>query len=126
MKNYKNIKKSLLGNEGELMNIVQEINCYNGSLDHLNFYENDEEFFNTFFYNDPMRLAMLISYGNYKYHNDYVRFNGSGNLESFDRYELIQELKYYIDDIIESLKQCWKNIYITDDDILKALNKLEE
>lgn len=126
MKNYKNIKKSLLGNEGELMNIVQEINCYNGSLDHLNFYENDEEFFNTFFYNDPMRVAMLISYGDYKYHNDYVRFNGSGNLESFDRYELIQELKYYIDDIIESLKQCWKNIYITDDDILKALNKLEE
>lgn len=126
MKNYKNIKKALLGNEGELMNIVQEINCYNGSLDHLNFYENDEEFFNTFFYNDPMRVAMLISYGDYKYHNDYVRFNGSGNLESFDRYELIQELKYYIDDIIESLKQCWKNIYITDDDILKALNKLEE
>lgn len=126
MKNYKNIKKALLGNEEELINIVQEINCYNGSLDHLNFYENDEEFFNTFFYNDPMRLAMLISYGDYKYHNDYVKFNGSGNLESFDRYELIQELKTYIDDIIESLKDCWKNIYITDDDILKALNKLEE
>lgn len=126
MKNYENIKKALLGNEEELLNIVQEINNYNGSLDHLNFYENDEEFFNTFFYNDPMRVAMLISYGDYKYHNDYVRFNGSGNLESFDRYELIQELKYYIDDIIDSLKHCWKYIYITDDDILKALNELEE
>lgn len=125
MKKFENIKKALLGNEGELMSIVQEINNYNGSLENLNFYENDEEFFNTFFYNDPMRLAMLISYGDYKYHKDYVRFNGCGNLESFDRYELIQELKYYIDDIIESLKSCWTEIYITDDDILQALEDAE-
>lgn len=126
MKNYKNIKKALLGNEKELLNIVREINNYNGSLDHLNFYENDEEFFNTFFYNDPKRLAMLISYGDYRYHDDYVRFNGYGNLESFDEYELMKELKYYIDDIIDSLKNCWKDIYITDDDILQALEDAEE
>lgn len=125
MKKFENIKKALLGNEGELMSIVQEINNYNGSLENLNFYENDEEFFNTFFYNDPMRVALVISYGDYKYHNDYVRFNGCGNLESFDRYDLVQELKDYIDDIIDSLKHCWKYIYITDDDILKALNELE-
>ena len=125
MKNYENIKKALLGNEEELMSIVQEIYNYNGSLETLNFYENDKEFFNTFFLDNPMRLAMLISYGDYRYHNDYVRFNGCGNLESFDRYELIQELKYYIDDIIESLKSCWTEIYITDDDILQALEDAE-
>lgn len=126
MKNYKNIKKALLNNEDELMNIVQEIYNYNGELETLNFYENDEEFFNTFFLDNPMRLALVISYGDYKYHNQYVRFNGCGNLESFDKYELIQELGKFIDDIIDSLAYCWKEIYITDDDLLQALKDSEE
>lgn len=125
MKKFENIKNYLLGNEKELLNIVQEINSYNGSLDNLNFYENDEEFFNTFFADNPMEVARATFYGNYKYCDQYVRFNGYGNLESFDEYEAMKEIKAYIDDIVTCLLECWEELYI-DDQLVELLEEEEE
>ena len=125
MKNFESIKNYLLGNEKELLNIVQEINSYNGSLDNLNFYENDEEFFNTFFADNPMEVARATFYGNYKYCDQYVRFNGYGNLESFDEYEAMKEIKAYIDDIVTCLLECWEELYI-DDQLVELLEEEEE
>ena len=125
MKKFESIKKYLLGNEKELLNIVQEINSYNGSLDNLNFYENDEEFFNTFFADNPMEVARATFYGNYKYCDQYVRFNGYGNLESFDEYEAMQEVKSCIDDIVTCLLECWEELYI-DDQLVELLEEEEE
>ena len=125
MKNFESIKNYLLGNEKELLNIVQEINSYNGSLDNLNFYENDEEFFNTFFADNPMEVARATFYGNYKYCDQYVRFNGYGNLESFDEYEAMQEVKSCIDDIVTCLLECWEELYI-DDQLVELLEEEEE
>ena len=125
MKNFESIKNYLLGNEKELLNIVQEINSYNGSLDNLNFYENDEDFFNTFFADNPMEVARATFYGNYKYCDQYVRFNGYGNLESFDEYEAMKEIKAYIDDIVTCLLECWEELYI-DDQLVELLEEEEE
>ena len=125
MKKFENIKNYLLGNEEELRSIVQEINSYNGSLDNLNFYENDEDFFNTFFADNPMEVARATFYGNYKYCDQYVRFNGYGNLESFDEYEAMKEIKSYIDDIVTCLLECWEELYI-DDQLVELLEEEEE
>ena len=125
MKKFENIKNYLLGNEKELLNIVQDINSYNGSLDYLNFYENDEDFFNTFFVDNPMEVARATFYGNYKYCDQYVRFNGYGNLESFDEYEAMKEVKSYIDDIVSNLLGCWEELDI-DDQLVELLEEEEE
>lgn len=122
MKKFENIKNYLLGNEEALLNVVQEINSYNGSLDNLNFYENDEDFFNTFFADNPMEVARATFYGNYKYCDQYVRFNSYGNLESFDEYEVINLVKNYMDDVVNSLLECWEELYID----LQLVDLLEE
>lgn len=48
---------------------------------------NDEDFLNTFFHNNPDSLARAICYGNYHYTDNYVKFNGYGNLETFDTFD---------------------------------------
>ena len=126
LESIKRIEKCLLNNDEELLNIVNEVNSYNGSLDFLEYWENDEEFFNTFFSDNPMEVARATFYGNYKYCDPYVRFNGYGNLESFDEYELIKECKYYIDEIVNSLLGCWEYIDICNDELLTLLSEEEE
>ena len=125
MKKFENIKNYLSGNEGELLNIVNEINSFNGSLDFLEYWENDEEFFNTFFLENPMEVARATFYGDYRYCDQYVRFNGYGNLESFDEYEAMKEIKAYIDDIVTCLLECWEELYI-DDQLVELLEEEEE
>jgi len=59
----------------------------------------DDEFFDTFFLNKPMEAARATSFGNVNWSDDYITFNGSGNLESIsnplneiDETELIEWL----------------------------------
>ena len=65
-------------------------------------YTNDEDFFITFFSDSPMRLAQAICYGNYHYYDQYVLFNGYGNLDSFQNMttdqlcELVPTMAEYI------------------------------
>ena len=46
-------------------------------------YDNDEEFFELFFENKAMEAVRAAHFGNYNFGHDYVKFNGYGNLESF-------------------------------------------
>ena len=126
MKNFADVRDYLLNNEEALLSIVKDINSYNGSLEHLDFYENDEEFFEMFFHNNPMEAVRASFYGDYRYCDDYVRFNGYGNLESFSEYDLIEECKDYINDIVEELDNCWESLYIYDDELVKLLEEEEE
>jgi hypothetical protein len=60
---------------------------------------NDEEFFNTFFHNAADEAVRATFYGDYNYSHDYVKFNGYGNLESFnDASEFL-----YLKDIAKSI-----------------------
>ena len=47
-------------------------------------FSNDEDFFNTFFANNPAEVARSIHFGDYKWHHTWVQFNGYGNLESIE------------------------------------------
>ena len=69
----------------ELNNRYCQSICSEGEI-----YENDEEFFNLFFPNagDGLRVAQAVFYGDYNYSHNYVKFNGYGNLESLDYFEV--------------------------------------
>ena len=110
MEKFIKVKEYLLAHDDdELVEVVQAINSFNGSLDFFQWFDNDEEFFNTFFYNNPMELVRAIYYGNFNYCDDYVRFNGYGNLETTDRYGLVKECKEYINEIVTELIKVYKD-----------------
>lgn len=115
MEKYENLKNYLLSNEEELTSIVSDINCIDGSLDYLEYWDNDEEFFDTFFPNNPTEAVRAACYGDYNYCDDFVRFNGYGNLESFDDWELEKEYGENIDEIINCLVEHYGEIDITED-----------
>ena len=50
-------------------------------------FEFDEEFFNTFFADKPMEAARAASFGQINWGDQYIKFNGYANLESFDSVE---------------------------------------
>lgn len=115
------VKEYLQENEEVLVEIVNEINSFDGSLDWLDFYVNDEDFIENMFQtkSDAVRA---VYFGNYNYADDFVKFNGYGNLESYSEYQVIEEMKSYIDDIIDRLFELKNDIDINNN--LK--NLLEE
>ena len=121
MNNYEEIKNYLLNHVDEIGDIITEINSIDNSLDFLEYWENDEEFFNTFFYNNPTEAFRSAYYGNYNYCNNWVKFDGYGNLKSVDDYGLEKEYKDYIDDITKSLIEHYQQISICDDELIKLI-----
>jgi hypothetical protein len=99
------LRDYLLDNTDELRQIANELNSWNGCLDHLDVHENDEDFFNTYFDGNPMEAVRAAHYGSYSYNDDYVRFDGYGNLESLTEGDMERELKDNVDDIIDYLQE---------------------
>lgn len=116
------LKKLLLENEELLIRTVQKINSWNGSLDHLEYFENDEEFFNMFFENKVIEAVRAVYYGNYNYNDDYVKFDGYGNLETCNYYDFIEELQENINEIIEIIIEEKDNLYL-DEEIIEILER---
>ena len=125
MKKENLIKEYLLNNEDVLIDMVHELNSWNGCLDWLDFCVNDEDFFECYFEN-KIEVARAICYGDYNYTDDYVRFNGYGNLESFNEYNMIEELKDSIDEIVENLIEYKDCICINDGNLEELLDEEEE
>ena len=110
----------------ELLEMTQSVNSYNGALDYLYYYENDEEFFETMFQTKD-EVARAVCYGDYSYTDDYVKFNAYGNLESVNQWELEEELNDYKEEIIDE----YLNAYEEDkeyfnDDVIKKIEEWEE
>lgn len=42
---------------------------------------------------EPLEVARMTFYGNFKFAEDYHKFNGYGNIDSFSEYEIIREMK---------------------------------
>lgn len=119
------IKNYLLKYVNEIGDIVSEINSIDGSLDWLEYWDNDEEFFNTFFYNNPTEAVRSAFYGCYNFHDDFVKFDGYGNLQSLNERELENKYKEYIDDIVKALLEHHKEICICDDNLIKLIEEYE-
>jgi hypothetical protein len=84
----------------------QSINAMDSEI-----WSNDQDFLETFFHNNPDNLARAIFYGDYRYSDDLVRFNGYGNLETFNHYgvndmvELVDVMAEYIEENSKDFSQ---------------------
>lgn len=121
----KNLKSYLLENINELKSLVSEINGYNGSLDYLEVWENEEYVINELF-TSPYEALKSVYYGYYNINDDLIKFNGYDNIESLNECEYEDELKENIDDIVEELLACYIKIFISDELYVLIENALNE
>lgn len=101
-KNFDSVKEYLNNlDDSELVGVHNEYcQSVNNSDDEI--YINDEDFFNTFFDGKVLEAVRAVSYGEYNYSHEYVKFNGYGNLESFDDPSDNVDLKSIAADILEN------------------------
>ena len=70
-------------------------------------YENDKYFLDEHF-SCPSELARAICYGEYDYTDDYVMFDGYGNLKTFDNvtnHAMIEDIADYVADMEDEDEQ---------------------
>ena len=123
MEKYTNIKNYLLTHANLIGEIVNEVNCLDSSLEYLQYWNNDEEFFNTFFYNNAMDAVKASYFGSYDFSDEYVKFDAYGNLSSANEYEVEAEYKDYIDNITKSLIEHYEEMNITDKELKELINE---
>jgi len=70
--------------------------CQSAGYSDNEIYSNDEDFFEICFSNRIIEAVRAVSYGDYSYQHEYVKFNGFGNLESFNNVNT--------DDLVESIE----------------------
>ena len=88
--------------DDEIIQLVDMLDSYSG-MDGLVAY-NMDDMDEIMYGKRPSEVALLIFYGNgFSPINDYFRFDGCGNLESFDKEDYIQEIKDCMDDVISTL-----------------------
>lgn len=93
------IKEYLLENPSERLEICNEINCFNNSMDFVEI-TTIQELAETM---DAYTLASAIIYGDVKNLDLPVKFDGYANLKSIYPYDLEDESEDYIDEIIEHI-----------------------
>ena len=120
------IKGLLLNDLNTLKDVVRELNSWNACLDYLDVYENDEEFFNMFFEGRPAEVARAIYYGDFNYNDEYIKFNGYGNLESFSEYEYEELLEENIEEIIDCSLEYAEYISIDSEELENLLSQYFE
>ena len=121
----KELKAYLLDDMGVLVDIVDELIGYGNCLSNLDYWENDEYFFDCNFEN-KLELARAICYGNYNYNDDYVKINSLGNVVSYSEDEMVEELKNNIEDIVKKLIEYHNEIAIDDEGILELFEEYSE
>lgn len=99
---YKTILEEHKDDTGLLKELVSNINGWDGSFDDLEVHEFDESFFDMMFEGSPMEAVRAAHFGEIEsWGDEYIRFNGYGNLESLSEYKYDQELADQADEIIE-------------------------
>lgn len=74
-------------------------------------YENDEEFFETYFEGRPFEAVRSSYFGHYKFSDNYVWFNGYANLDSSN---FVDEMPIYVDEMIDWLIENYDEISYID------------
>jgi hypothetical protein len=112
----------------ELIEMVRNIISYDGSFEDLDYFENDEYFFQDFFQNKVDEAVRAVCYGNYEYMDDYVKFNAYGNLDSCSEYQYRNEVENNRDEIIEHYLELYadNNVYPSDELKQKLYDYYEE
>ena len=125
MKNIEKVKEYLLNNEEELLHVIQEVNCYNGSLPWLDYFDNDEYTLNELF-SSPTEALRSAYFGDYDFNKPYFKFNDYGNIESLDEYDLRNQARNCIDDIVNELLDCWGMLPELSEELTQLLVELNK
>lgn len=120
------IKGLLLNDLNTLKDVVRELDGWNNCLDYLIVYENDEEFFDIFFANNPAEVARAIYYGDFNYNDEYIKFNGYGNLETLSEYDYEELLKENVEEVIDCLIKYVEHISIDNEELDDLLSQYFE
>lgn len=109
----------------ELIEMVNEVSSWNGELEDLRYYINDEWFFKDFYSNNVDEAVRAVCYGDYNYMDDYVKWNAYGNLESCSELEYRKEIESYKEEIIEAFYRNIDNMWDKElkDKVLKYMKK---
>lgn len=91
----------------ELKEMLEEVNSYNGGYEHIVKYDRDM-FWDLVDGVEPESIANMIYFGSYNPHDEYVGFNGYGNIESMDAMEYYDELLSYEEEIEEEYKEIFE------------------
>ena len=83
--------------------LICAINDYDNSVEDLYYYYNDDDFFSMAFGTNVLDAVRAVCYGDYKYSDDYVKFNAYGNLISANQYELMSLYDLYKEDIADKI-----------------------
>ena len=99
---------------------MQEVNGYNGALDSYEVHEFDDDFFDNYI-ESKQEAARAVFFGNiHNWMDEYIRFNGYGNLESLNSYQYAKELEEGANEIITEALELVKSgdidiDYLTED-----------
>jgi hypothetical protein len=77
----------------EEMEIEKLVSIHNERCYDQNYYDdeifyNDDDFFNTYYHNKVIEAVRAVTYGDYRYTDEYMRYNGYGNLVSMTEWEV--------------------------------------
>ena len=87
----------------QVMDIIIYINDFDNSMNYLCYYDNDNEFFDMHFGINTMQAVRAVCMGDYRYSDDYVKFDELGNLESANIYEIIATFDFNKEDIADKI-----------------------
>lgn len=114
-------------NFGTLLEAYNEYCSFNS---YEEFFINEEETFTTFFEN-MTDIIRATQYGNYNLYDEYIKFNGYGNLDSYSEEEIRDEIlndNSFIGFILEHLEGCefinFDEVTDYEEEILKEAYKL--
>jgi hypothetical protein len=108
----------------ELKDMVSELNSWNGSFKDLDYFENDEYFFEMMFGTKVDDAVRAVCYGDYKYMDDFVRVGDDGNLYSCREYEYEEEIEDNANEIIEYYLEEIDNMW--DEDMKRKIKDIME
>lgn len=94
-----------------IIQIVSDINSYNGSLEAMIMDSNDEETLQMYFGSDVVQAIRAVEATDYKYSDDYVSYDGT-NLNSKSEYEYEKSLCEDITKIANELINCYVHVSI--------------
>ena len=118
------IKGYLLNNMEVTMDLVNQLNSWNGCLKFLEVIDMEELDFHLEGLT-PTEIVNKMFFGDFNPNEDYFRFNAYANLESFDAWDLEEEYKTYIDKIVDALLNNIGNITVYDDELEELLEQYE-
>lgn len=85
--------------DNDKLNLYQEYCSYTGNGTDLFLF--DDEFFNLFFEGNPLEAARATHFGEVNWSDEYISFNGYGNLKTYSSWQAVQLANDYISDIYD-------------------------